>query len=254
VSIFSSLKQIFYGVTLSLSSKAQYNHLFAVMPQDAVERLIGATDLVDLIRGQVLCESGLVCDYVYFPTTAIVSIIYMLEDGAAAEVAMVGNEGVVGISHFLGGGFTTSHAVVQIAGQCMRLKTKAITEEFKRMGHFMNALLCYTQALITQTTQNAVCYRHHTIDQRLCRWLLRSIDSVNGSSLAITQEQIANMLGVRREGVTQAAAKLQIDGLIKCERGSISLIDRHGIEDRVCECYAVVRKEYRRLLPSLVGN
>jgi CRP-like cAMP-binding protein len=204
--------------------------------------------------GQVLHESGEALNYVYFPTTAIVSLLYVMENGAAAEIAVVGDDGVVGISLFMGGGSTTSRAVVQSAGHALRLNAQQLMDEFNRNGSVLHLLLRYTQALITQMAQTAVCNRHHTLDQQLCRWLLLSLDRLQGSDLLMTQELIANMLGVRREGVTEAATKLQRDGLIRYSRGHITVLDRVGLETRTCECYSVVRREYERLLPELTAS
>jgi len=201
--------------------------------------------------GQVLYESGATLKHVYFPTTAIVSLLYVMENGASAEIAVVGNEGVVGISLFMGGGSTPSRGVVQSAGHGFRMKAKTIKEEFDRSGPVLHLLLRYTQALITQMAQTAVCNRHHSLDQQLCRWLLLSLDRLEGNELVMTQELIANMLGVRREGVTEGALKLQKAGLIRYSRGRITVLDRPGVEQRTCECYAVVKNEYDRLLPDL---
>jgi len=187
---------------------------------------------------------------VYFPTTAIVSLLYVLENGASAEIAVVGKEGIVGIALFMGGNSTPNRAVVQSAGKGLRLGATAMTEEFNRAGPVLHLLLRYTQALITQMSQTAVCNRHHELDQQLCRWLLLSLDRLPGNDLVMTQELIANMLGVRREGVTEAALKLQAAGLIRYSRGRIKVLDRAGLEGRSCECYAVVKKEYERLLPD----
>ena len=200
--------------------------------------------------GHVLYESGKTLSHIYFPTTAIVSLLYVLENGASAEIAVVGNEGLVGISLFMGGGSTPSRAVVQSAGHGFRLKAKAMKDEFNRGGAVLHLLLRYTQALITQMAQTAVCNRHHTLDQQLCRWLLLSMDRLEGDQLVMTQELIANMLGVRREGVTKGATDLQNHGLISYNRGRITVLDRPGLEKRVCECYAVVKNEYDRLLPE----
>ena len=197
----------------------------------------------------MLQESGTTPTHVYFPTTAIVSLLYVMENGAAAEIAVVGEDGLVGVSTFMGGQSTTSRAVVQIAGQSYQLEARQLKEEFNRNGPVLHLLLRYTQALITQMAQTAVCNRHHSLDQQLCRWLLLSLDRLEGSDLYMTQELIANMLGVRREGVTEAATKLQHDGLIRYARGHIVVLDRVGLEKRACECYAVVRREYARLLP-----
>jgi len=198
----------------------------------------------------VLYESGHTLSHAYFPTTAIVSLLYVMENGASAEIAVAGNEGLVGISLFMGGGSTPSRAVVQSAGLGFRMPAQTIKDEFERSGAVVSVLLRYTQALITQMAQTAVCNRHHTLDQQLCRWLLLSLDRLPGSELVMTQELIANMLGVRREGVTEAATRLQKAGLIRYARGHISVLDRAGLEKRSCECYAVVRKEYDRLLPN----
>ncbi len=200
----------------------------------------------------VLYESGKTLSHVYYPTTAIVSLLYVLENGGSAEIAVVGNEGVVGVSLFMGGETTPSRAVVQSAGQGWRLSSAAIKDEFKR-APVLHLMLRYTQALITQMAQTAVCNRHHSLDQQLCRWLLLSLDRLHGTELVMTQELIANMLGVRREGVTEGALKLQKAGLIRYARGHISVLDRPGLESRCCECYAVVKKEYDRLLPDIAA-
>jgi CRP-like cAMP-binding protein len=200
--------------------------------------------------GKALYESGGKLGHVYFPTTAIVSLLYVMEDGASAEIAIVGHEGVVGVSLFMGGESTTSRAVVQSAGHGFRLRSSIMMQEFNRAGPVMHLLLRYTQALITQMAQTAVCNRHHSLDQQLCRWLLLSLDRLETRELVMTQELIANMLGVRREGVTEAAGNLQADGLITYRRGHITVVDRPGLERRTCECYAVVRREYERLLPG----
>jgi CRP-like cAMP-binding protein len=203
--------------------------------------------------GQVLYESGATLSHVYFPTSAIISLLYVMENGASAEIAVVGNEGIVGISLFMGGESTPSRAVVQSAGVGFRLRAQLMKEEFNRAGPVLHLLLRYTQALITQMAQTAVCNRHHSLDQQLCRWLLLSLDRLQDNELVMTQELIANMLGVRREGVTEAALKLQQDGLIKYARGRISVLDRAGLEKRSCECYVVVKKEYDRLLPHFLA-
>jgi CRP-like cAMP-binding protein len=200
--------------------------------------------------GEVLYESGNTLSHVYFPTTSIVSLLYVMENGASAEIAVVGNEGIVGISLFMGGGSTPSRAVVQSAGRGLRLAAQTMKDEFDKNGLVLQLLLRYTQALITQMAQTAVCNRHHTLDEQLCRWLLLSLDRLHGNDLVMTQELIANMLGVRREGVTQAALSLQEGGLIRYARGRISVLDRTGLEKRTCECYAVVKREYDRLLPA----
>ena len=200
--------------------------------------------------GKVLYEPGARLSYVYFPTTAIVSLLYVMEDGASAEIAVVGHEGIVGISLFMGGDSTTNRAIVQSAGKGFRLKANLMLQEFNRAGPVLHLLLRYTQALITQMAQTAVCNRHHSLDQQLCRWLLLSLDRLETNELVMTQELIANMLGVRREGVTEAAGQLQKAGLIQYQRGHITVLDRDGLEARTCECYAVVKKEYDRLLPA----
>jgi CRP-like cAMP-binding protein len=194
-------------------------------------------------------EAGIHLKHAYFPTTAIISLLYVMEDGASAEIAVAGFEGLIGMSLFMGGGSTPSRAVVQSAGEGFRISAKAINEEFNQSAPVMHLLLRYTQALITQMTQTAACNRHHTVDQQLCRWLLLSLDRLPGNDLKMTQELIANMLGVRREGVTQAALSLQKDGLIRYSRGHIHVLSRPGLEKRTCECYGVVKREYDRLLP-----
>lgn len=223
--------------------------MLAALPDAEWQRWLPQLELVEMPLGQVLYESGSTLSHVYFPITAIVSLLYVMEDGASAEIAVVGNEGIVGIALFMGGESTSSRAVVQSAGQGLRLKARAIKDEFNR-APVLHLLLRYTQALITQMAQTAVCNRHHSLDQQLCRWLLLSLDRLHGSELTMTQELIANMLGVRREGVTEAALKLQKAGLIRYARGRISVLDRPGLEKRSCECYAVVKKEYDRLLPE----
>jgi len=230
------------------------NHLLAVLPQADLRRWLPQLEPVEMPLGEVLYESGRTLSHVYFPTTAIVSLLYVMEDGASAEIAVVGNEGVVGISLFMGGESTPSRAVVQSAGLGLRLRADAIKQEFQQAGPAMHLLLRYTQALITQMAQTAVCNRHHSLDQQLCRWLLLSLDRLQGSELVMTQELIANMLGVRREGVTEAALSLQKAGLIRYARGHITVLDRPGLERRTCECYAVVKKEYARLLPDRTAN
>ena len=203
--------------------------------------------------GQVLYESGDTLKYMYFPLTAIVSLLYVMENGASAEIAVVGNEGLVGVSLFMGGESTSSRAVVQSAGAGCRIKANVMKQEFDKSSPVLHLLLRYTQALITQMAQTAVCNRHHSLDQQLCRWLLLSLDRLNGNDLVMTQELIANMLGVRREGVTEGALKLQKAGLIQYSRGHITVLDRAGLEKRTCECYAVVKREYDRLLPAHVA-
>jgi len=230
--------------------EARQNQLLAAVPDAELERWLPYLEAVDLPLGKVLYESGTRLSYVYFPTTAIVSLLYLMEDGASAEIAVVGFEGLVGISLFMGGESTTSRAVVQSAGSGLRLSSQQMMLEFNRAGPVLHLLLRYTQALISQMTQTAVCNRHHSLDQQLCRWLLLSLDRLHGSELVMTQELIANMLGVRREGVTEAAGNLQDSGLIQYRRGRIVVLDRAGLERRTCECYAVVKREYDRLLPA----
>ncbi|MCE2917576.1 MAG: Crp/Fnr family transcriptional regulator [Rubrivivax sp.] len=228
-----------------------HNQLLAALPPAELERWRPSLEAVSLPLGQVLYEPGVTLRHVYFPTDAIVSLLYVMENGASAEIAVVGREGLVGVSLFMGGGSTPSRAVVQSAGRGFRLDAGHMNEEFNRAGVVMHLLLRYTQALITQMAQTAVCNRHHSLDQQLCRWLLLSLDRLEGTQLVMTQELIANMLGVRREGVTEAAVKLQQAGLIRYARGHISVLDRPALERRSCECYAVVKKEYDRLLPGL---
>jgi CRP-like cAMP-binding protein len=226
------------------------NALLGALPQAAAQRWLPLLESVDLPLGAVLYESGGTLSHVYFPTTAIVSLLYVMENGASAEIAVVGNEGIVGISLFMGGESTPSRAVVQSAGEGFRLKAHAMKEEFNRTGPVLHLLLRYTQALITQMAQTAVCNRHHSLDQQLCRWLLLSLDRLQSNELVMTQELIANMLGVRREGVTEGALKLQDAGVIRYSRGRIAVLDRAKLEKRSCECYSVVKKEYDRLLPE----
>ncbi len=224
------------------------NHLLDALPAEIIERLIPNLDLISMPLGDVLYESGGQLHYVYFPTTAIVSLHYIMENGASAEVAGVGNEGIVGVSLFMGGNSTPSLATVLTAGYGYRLKGRLLMEEFNRAGPMMRLLLRYTQALMTQMSQTAVCNRHHSLEQQLCRWLLLTLDRLPSSELTMTQELIAGMLGVRREGITEAAGNLQRAGLISYRRGHITVIDRVGLESRTCECYSVVKKEFKRLL------
>ena len=235
----------------SRSNRFSKNHLLAVLPKVESARLVPHLQPVSLSLGEALYESGAQLDFVYFPTTAIVSLLYELENGASAEIAVVGNEGIVGIALFMGGGTMPNRAVVQSEGRALRLPGQLLKREFDRGGALQHLLLRYTQALLTQMAQTAVCNRHHTVDQQLCRWLLLSLDRLTAQELRMTQELIANMLGVRREGVTAAAGKLQKSGLIRYNRGRITVLDRRGLEARVCECYEVVRKEFGRLLPDL---
>ena len=229
------------------------NHLLDALPASDYERLAPHLELIPMRLGDVLYESGDRLRYVYFPTTCIMSLLYVMEDGASAEIAIVGNEGLLGISLFMGGESTPSRAIVQSAGHAFRLKADLLKNEFGRFGPTMHLLLRYTQALITQMAQTAVCNRHHSVDQQLCRWLLLSLDRLSTTELSMTQELIANMLGVRREGVTEAAGKLQDAGLIRYRRGSITVLDRPGLEARSCECYQVVKTEFDRLLPYVVA-
>ncbi|HYC45675.1 MAG TPA: Crp/Fnr family transcriptional regulator [Burkholderiales bacterium] len=226
------------------------NRLLAALPADTAERLHADLELVTLKLGAPIYEVGGKLSYVYFPTDAIVSLMYVMKDGASAEIAVVGNEGIVGIALFMGGETTPSRAVVQSAGQAYRLRSQVLKREFEAGGPLQHLLLRYTQALITQMAQTAVCNRHHSVEQQLCRWLLLSADRLPTNELRMTQELIANMLGVRREGVTLAAGALQESGLIRYSRGHIRILDRPGLERRVCECYGVVKREFERLLPD----
>ncbi|NBB89984.1 MAG: helix-turn-helix domain-containing protein [Spirochaetes bacterium] len=231
-------------------SNPRQNRLLSVLPEQEYRRLSPHLEPVSLPLAEVLYESGGKLDWVYFPTTAIVSLLYVMENGASAEIAVVGREGVVGIALFMGGDTMPNRGVVQSAGEGYRMRANLLREEFDRSGALQQLLLRYTLALITQMAQTAVCNRHHTVDQQLCRWLLLSLDRLPSNELGMTQELIANMLGVRREGVTEAAGKLQRAGLIHYKRGRITVLDRPGLEARVCECYEVVRAEFRRLLPE----
>lgn len=233
----------------TMRPSAHQNHLLDALPATDYARLESHLEVIPLALGEVLYEPGARLRHVYFPTTSIVSLLYVMEDGASAEIAVVGNEGMLGISLFMGGETTPSHAVVQSAGYGVRLKAHLLKQEFARFGPMMHLLLRYTQALITQMAQTAVCNRHHSVDQQLCRWLLLSLDRLSTNQLSMTQELIANMLGVRREGVTEAAGKLQDAGLISYRRGRITVLDRPGVEALSCECYQVVKKEFDRLLP-----
>ena len=226
------------------------NRLLAAVPEDDYAQLLPSLEPVGMPLGHSVYESGGVQGYVYFPTSCIVSLLYVLEDGSSAEIAVTGCEGLVGIALFMGGETTPSRAVVQSAGEAYRVRAAEVRKQFERGGALQLLLLRYTQALITQMTQTAVCNRHHSIEQQLCRWLLLSLDRLPANELKMTQELIANMLGVRREGVTEAAGKLQAEGLIEYSRGKITVLDRAHLEARVCECYAVVKKEYDRLLPG----
>jgi CRP-like cAMP-binding protein len=223
------------------------NHLLAALPAIDFERLKPHLELIHMPLGDVLCESGGRLHYVYFPTSAIVSLHYILENGASSEIAGVGNEGMLGISLFMGGETTLSRATVQTAGYGYRLKAALMLQEFNHAGPIQRLLLRYTQALIMQISQTAVCNRHHTIEQQLCRWLLLTLDRLSSQELTMTQELIASMLGVRREGITEAAGRLQNAGIIRYRRGHIMVLDRAGLETHVCECYNVVKKEFDRL-------
>ena len=227
------------------------NHLLAGLPAEERGRLMPNLELVPMPLGHVLYESGSELRHVYFPTTAIISLLYVMLDGASAEIGVVGNEGIIGVALFMGGETMPNRAVVQSAGYAYRLKGQLLKQEFNRSGELQHLLLRYTQALLTQMSQTAVCNRHHSLDQQLCRWLLLSLDRLPANELVMTQELIANMLGVRREGVTEAAGKLQKAGLIQYQRGHITVLDRAGLEARSCECYAVVKQEYDRLLPEV---
>ena len=229
------------------------NHLLAALSPAEAKRLRPLLEPVDLALGDVIYEPGVPIHQVHFPTTSIVSLLYVLESGASAEIAVVGNEGLVGVAIFMGGESTLSRAVVQSAGRALRLPAKALIDEFNRGGGMQHLMLRYTQALITQMAQTAVCNRHHTVDQQLCRWLLLSLDRLPSRELRMTQELIANMLGVRREGVTEAAGRLQRAGVITYHRGHIEVLDRPRLEAMCCECYEVVRRETDRLLPQAHG-
>ncbi|WP_306602481.1 Crp/Fnr family transcriptional regulator [Azonexus sp.] len=233
------------------SNRHRENHLLAALPAADLDRLIPQLELVAAPLGEVLYEPGVQMQNVYFPIDSIVSLLYVMENGASAEIAVIGNEGIVGVSLFMGGETTTSRAVVQSAGHAYRMRSPLLKDEFFRAGPMQKLLLCYTQSLLTQMAQTAACNRHHSLDQQLCRWLLLSLDRLPTNDLVMTQELIANMLGVRREGVTEAAGNLQRAGLIEYRRGHITVLDRPGLEARVCECYAVVKNECDRLLPDV---
>ncbi len=239
------------------SRTPRQNHLLNALPSAVYERLIVYLEELELPLGEVIYESGDELSYAYFPTTSIISLLYVMENGASAEIAVVGNDGMIGVALFMGGDTMPNRAVVQSAGLAYRLRKHLLMEEFdrsggRRAGALNNLLLRYTQALITQMAQTAVCNRHHSVDQQLCRWLLLSLDRIPSNEIAMTQELIANMLGVRREGVTEAAIKLQKAGLIDYCRGRITILNRPGLEARVCECYQVVKTEFERLLPSVL--
>jgi len=229
------------------------NRLLEVLPAADFARLVPFLKLVELPLGEALCESGDLLNHVYFPTTAIVSLLSVMENGASAEIAVVGNEGIIGIALFMGGETMLNRAVVQSAGYAYQLEAAVLKQEFNRVGPLQHLLLRYIMALLSQMSQTAVCNRHHSVDQQLCRWLLLSLDRLPSNELCMTQELIANMLGVRREGVNEAAGNLQIAGLIQYNRGRITVLDRAGLEKRVCECYEVVKVESARLLPNTVA-
>ena len=227
------------------------NHLLAALLDAEFDRIAPHLQLVPLRLGDVLSESGAKLDFVYFPTTAIISIHYLLENGGSSEIAGVGNEGMFGVALFMGGSTTPSRAVIQTGGFGYRLPARVLTDEFDRAGPAMRLLLRYTQALLTHMSQTAVCNRHHSVEQQLCRWLLLTLDRLGNGELTMTQELISNMLGVRREGVTEAAGRLQAHGYISYRRGHITVLDRGGLERHVCECYGVVKKEFGRLLSDV---
>ncbi|TMH02007.1 MAG: Crp/Fnr family transcriptional regulator [Betaproteobacteria bacterium] len=229
------------------------NHLLAALPEAVYERLLPSLELVPMPLGEVIYTSGSELPYLYFPTDCIVSLVYVMANGASAEIAVTGCEGLLGVALFLGGQTAPNQAVVQSGGHAYRIGAKVIKHEFDRGGPLQHLLLLYTQALIAQMAQTAVCNRHHSLDKQLCRWLLLSLDRLHSGELTMTQELIANMLGVRRQGVVEAAGNLQKAGLIDYRRGHISVLDRPGLEARVCECYAVVKREYERLLPGGVA-
>jgi CRP-like cAMP-binding protein len=239
------------GLHMPNNHNPKENRLLAALPTDEYEHLSPHLERIQMALGEVIYESGGELRHAYFPTTCIVSLLYVLASGESAEIAVIGNEGLVGVALFMGGGTMPNRAVVQSAGYAYRLRGALIKQEFDRYGALLRLLLRYTQALITQMAQTAVCNRHHSVDQQLCRWLLLCLDRLPSSELVMTQELIANMLGVRREGVTDAAGKLHKAGLIDYRRGHITVLDRPGLETRVCECYQVVKTEFDRLLPPL---
>jgi CRP-like cAMP-binding protein len=234
--------------SIATAAEARKNHLLSEVSDEELVRMLPNLQLLNLPLGQVLYESGEKLDYIYFPTTAIISLLYIMENGSSAEIGVVGNDGVVGIAIFMGGDTTPNRAVVQSAGATFKMKASLMKDEFTRGGRFHNLCLRYTQALITQISQTAVCNRLHSVDQQLCRWLLLSHDRLPSDRLVMTQDLIANMLGVRREGITHAAKRLQTAGYISYVRGDMTILDREGLESCVCECYEVVRTEYDRLL------
>jgi CRP-like cAMP-binding protein len=235
-------------------SDPRTNRLLAALPDAEWHRWLPQLEPVDMALGQVIYESASPLTHAYFPTTAIVSMLYVMNNGASAEIAVVGWEGMLGISLFMGGGSTPSRAVVQNAGQCLRIKAETLKEEFERSTRVSRLLLCYTQALISQMTQTAACNRHHSLDQQLCRWLLLSLDRHQGNELLMTRKLISNMLGVTDEKMTQGALHLQEAGLVRYADGRITVLDRPGVEKRTCECYQVVKDEYDRLLPQESGS
>jgi CRP-like cAMP-binding protein len=239
---------------MSAVNDPRQNHLLRVLPSEEWARLLPHLEPVAMPLGRILYESGEHMRHVYFPTTCIVSLLYVLDDGSSAEIAIVGNEGMVGVALFMGGETTPSRALVQSAGQAYRLSRQALREEFVHATALQHLLLRYSQALLTQMAQTAACNRHQSVDQQLCRWLLLSLDRLPTNKLSMTQELIANMLGVRREGVTQAAGKLQDAGLIHYARGEITVLDRPRLEARCCECYVVVKTEFDRLLPDIIAT
>lgn len=237
-----------------MSAQAQSNRLLACLPEADHDRLSPHLELVLMKLGEVVYEAGIILQYAYFPVDCIVSLLYVMKDGDSSETAMVGNDGMVGITLFMGGGATTGRAVVQSDGNAFRVRAAALTQEFYRAGALQHLLLRYTQALLTQTTQTAACNKHHTVPQQLCRWLLLGLDRLPGNKLMMTQGLIANMLGVRRDGVTDAAGTLQTAGLISYENGTITVLDRPRLEQAACECYSVVKREFDRLLPDITAS
>jgi CRP-like cAMP-binding protein len=235
---------------MSTSADLKKNRLLAALPQAELQRWLPHMEYVELRLGEVLYEAGSTLSHVYFPTTAIVSLLYVMQNGESAEIAVVGNDGLVGVSLFMGGDSTSSRALIQSAGGAYRLTAQLMKEEFDRGGPVLHLFLRYTQALITQMVQTAACNRHHSLDQQLCRWLLLSLDRLEGTDMVMTQALIAHMLGVPLKGATEGALKLQTAGLIDYTQGRIQILDRDGLEKRTCECYAVVKKEYARLLPD----
>ena len=237
-----------------MSADPQKNHLLSCLPEADLERVFHHLELVPMQLGQVVYESGATLKHAYFPIDCIVSLLYVMADGDSSEVAMVGNEGIVGISLFMGGDATAGRAVVQSDGHAFRLKGSVLKEEFKRGGPFQHLLLRYTQALLTQMTQTAACNKHHSVPQQLCRWLLLGLDRLPDNKLMMTQGLIANMLGVRRAGVTDATGALESAGVIRYSRGNFTVLDRPRLEQAACECYAVVKKEFDRLLPEVTAS